>query len=307
MKPLKADLMILFITICWGSSYLFMKVGLDSLGEFNLIALRFGLAFILAGVIFFPRLRQVNVKTIRYAMLLGFILFIMFTALTFGLKTTTTSNAGFLVSLTVVFVPLLHTFLFKKKIENKVIVSILLALTGIALLTIQLPFTFKIGDLFCIAAALCYALHINMVSTAAQKVDTLSLGILQLGFTGLYAYISSLLFETPVWPSTTRSWIAVLVLSVVCTAVGFIFQTIAQKYTTATRTGLVFSLEPVFAALVGFWFAHEIMNSNQYWGAVLVFLSVVLSSVNVKARRRSTIKNRPFRWSRILLNSSKKA
>ena len=68
-------------------------------------------------------MRQVNVKTIRYAMLLGFILFIMFTALTFGLKTTTTSNAGFLVSLTVVFVPLLHTFLFKKKIENKVVVS----------------------------------------------------------------------------------------------------------------------------------------------------------------------------------------
>jgi drug/metabolite transporter (DMT)-like permease len=285
--------MILFITICWGSSYLFMKMGLDSLGEFNLIALRFGLAFILAGVIFLPRLRQVNVKTIRYAMLLGFILFIMFTALTFGLKTTTTSNAGFLVSLTVVFVPLLHTLLFKKKIENQVVVSILLALTGIALLTIQLPFTFKIGDLFCIAAALCYALHINMVSTAAQKVDTLSLGILQLGFTGLYAFISSLLFETPVWPSTTNSWIAVLVLSVVCTAIGFIFQTIAQKYTTATRTGLVFSLEPVFAALVGFWFAHEIMNSNQYVGAALVFLSVVLSSVNVKVRRLSTIKNRP--------------
>ncbi|MEC0305916.1 DMT family transporter [Paenibacillus lautus] len=293
MKPLKADLMILFITICWGSSYLFMKMGLDSLGEFNLIALRFGLAFLLAGVIFLPRLRQVNVQTIRYAMLLGFILFIMFTALTFGLKTTTTSNAGFLVSLTVVFVPLLHTFLFKKKIENKVVVSILLALTGIALLTIQLPFTLKIGDLFCIAAALCYALHINMVSTAAQKVDTLSLGILQLGFTGLYAFISSLLFETPVWPSTTNSWIAVLVLSVVCTAIGFIFQTIAQKYTTASRTGLVFSLEPVFAALVGFWFAHEIMNSNQYVGAALVFLSVVLSSVNVKVRQRSTIKNRP--------------
>ncbi|RAR44215.1 DMT family transporter [Paenibacillus sp. MDMC362] len=293
MKPLKADLMILFITMCWGSSYLFMKMGLDSLGEFNLIALRFGLAFILAGVIFLPRLRQVNVKTIRYAMLLGFILFIMFSALTFGLKTTTTSNAGFLVSLTVVFVPLLHTFLFKKKIENRVVVSILLALTGIALLTIQLPFTFKIGDLFCIAAALCYALHINMVSTAAQKVDTLSLGILQLGFTGLYAFISSLLFEAPVWPNTTNSWIAVLVLSVVCTAVGFIFQTIAQKYTTAARTGLVFSLEPVFAALVGYWFAREILNSNQYLGAALVFLSVVISSVDVNVRRRSTIKNGP--------------
>ncbi|MGG3281586.1 DMT family transporter [Paenibacillus solani] len=293
MKPLKADLMILFITLCWGSSYLLMKIGLDTLGAFNLIALRFGLAFILAGAIFIRRLRQVNVKTIRYAMLLGFILFIMFTALTFGLKTTTTSNAGFLVSLTVVFVPLIHTFLFKKKLENKVIICIILALAGIALLTIQLPFRFRIGDLFCITAALCYALHINIVSTAAQKVDTLNLGILQLGFTGLYAFVSSLLFETSLWPSTTNSWMAVLVLSILCTAVGFIFQTIAQKYTTATRTGLVFSLEPVFAALAGFWFAHEFMNINQYWGAALVFLSVILSSINVKTRGHSSIKNSP--------------
>lgn len=293
MKPLKADLMILFITICWGSSYLFMKMGLDTLGEFNLIALRFGLAFILAAAIFYPRLRQVNLRTIRYAMLLGSILFIMFTALTFGLKTTTTSNAGFLISLTVVFVPLIHTFLFKKKIEKKLIASILLALTGIALLTIQLPFTFKIGDLFCIAAALCYALHINVVSSAAQKVDTLSLGILQLGFTGLYAFVMSLILETPVLPSTTHGWIAILVLSVVCSALGFILQTIAQKYTTATRTGLVFSLEPVFAAMFGFWFAHEIMNSVQYFGAALVFLSVVIASVEVNTLKRSNMRNRP--------------
>ncbi|ANA82399.1 EamA/RhaT family transporter [Paenibacillus glucanolyticus] len=293
MKPLKADLMILFITICWGSSYLFMKMGLDTLGEFNLIALRFGLAFILAAAIFYPRLRQVNLRTIRYAMLLGSILFIMFTALTFGLKTTTTSNAGFLISLTVVFVPLIHTFLFKKKIEKKLIASILLALTGIALLTIQLPFTFKIGDLFCIAAALCYALHINVVSSAAQKVDTLSLGILQLGFTGLYAFVMSLILETPVLPSSTNGWIAILVLSVVCSALGFILQTIAQKYTTATRTGLVFSLEPVFAAMFGFWFAHEIMNSVQYFGAALVFLSVVLASVEVNTLKRSNMRNRP--------------
>ncbi|KZS48470.1 multidrug transporter [Paenibacillus glucanolyticus] len=293
MKPLKADLMILFITICWGSSYLFMKMGLDTLGEFNLIALRFGLAFILAAAIFYPRLRQVNLRTIRYAMLLGSILFIMFTALTFGLKTTTTSNAGFLISLTVVFVPLIHTFLFKKKIEKKLIASILLALTGIALLTIQLPFTFKIGDLFCIAAALCYALHINVVSSAAQKVDTLSLGILQLGFTGLYAFVMSFILETPVLPSTTHGWIAILVLSVVCSALGFILQTIAQKYTTATRTGLVFSLEPVFAAMFGFWFAHEIMNSVQYFGAALVFLSVVIASVEVNTLKRSNMRNRP--------------
>ncbi|EFU41084.1 hypothetical protein PVOR_15684 [Paenibacillus vortex V453] len=82
-------------------------------------------------------------------------------------------------------------------------------------------------------------------------------------------------------------------LSVVCSALGFILQTIAQKYTTATRTGLVFSLEPVFAAMFGFWFAHEIMNSVQYFGAALVFLSVVIASVEVNTLKRSNMRNRP--------------
>ncbi|MFC7679840.1 DMT family transporter [Paenibacillus sp. GCM10028914] len=293
MKPLKADLLIFLVTIGWGSSYLFMKMGLGSLGEFNLIALRFGLAFIVAGALFHRRLRKVNLTTLRYAMLLGLLLFLTFTAITFGLKTTTTSNAGFLVSLTVVFVPLISSFIFKKKIENKLIISVILAMSGIAFLTIQLPFTFTIGDLLCMAAAFFYAIHIIVLGSAAQKVDTLNLGILQLGFAGFYGLIFSSIFETPVFPSTREGWIAILALSMVCSALGFILQAIAQKYTTPTRTGLIFSLEPVFAALFGFWFAQELMDTKQFIGAALVLLSVVVSTVNISHLKRS-IHRRPI-------------
>lgn len=115
MKPLKAELMLLVVTLFWGSSYIFMKMGLGTLGEFNLIALRFGLAFILATVIFHKRLRKVDIKTLKYGALLGFLLLGVFTCITFGLKTTTTSNAGFLVALTVIFVPILDRILFKKE------------------------------------------------------------------------------------------------------------------------------------------------------------------------------------------------
>ncbi|GAB6930334.1 DMT family transporter [Paenibacillus sp. JCM 10914] len=290
MKPLKADLLILFVTLCWGSSYLFMKMGLSSIGEFNLIALRFGLAFLLAAVILYPKLRQIDATTIRYAMVVGVILFIMFTALTFGLKTTSTSNAGFLVSLTVVFVPLLHTFLFKKRMEKKTMFSISLALIGIMLLTVKLPLTFNAGDLLCIIAALCYALHINVVSVAARKVDALNLGIMQLGFAGLYALIFSLIFENPTLPSTSDGWIAILFLSLICSGLGFILQTIAQKYTTPARTGLVFSLEPVFAAICGYWFMQEVMNSREFLGAAVVLLSVVISSINIEFKKPAPAK-----------------
>lgn len=115
MKPLKAELMLLVVTLFWGSSYIFMKMGLGTLGEFNLIALRFGLAFILAAVIFHKRLRKADIKTLKYGALLGFLLLGVFTCITFGLKTTTTSNAGFLVALTVIFVPILDRVLFKKE------------------------------------------------------------------------------------------------------------------------------------------------------------------------------------------------
>ena len=63
--------MMLIVTMFWGSSYLFMKMGLDSFQGFNLIALRFGIAFILAGAVFYKRLIHIDFKTIFYGFLLG--------------------------------------------------------------------------------------------------------------------------------------------------------------------------------------------------------------------------------------------
>ena len=72
----KADFMMLIVPMLWGSSYLFMKMGLDSLQGFNLIALRFCLAFLLAGIVFSERLMKINSKTVLYGFLLGTILFL---------------------------------------------------------------------------------------------------------------------------------------------------------------------------------------------------------------------------------------
>ncbi|MHC0036638.1 DMT family transporter [Pseudoneobacillus sp. C159] len=278
MQPRRAEFLLFMVTAFWGSSYLMMKMGLESIGEFNLIALRFGLAFVLAGAIFFKRLRHINRKTWQYGALLGFILFAVFTAITFGLKTTTTSNAGFLVSLTVIFVPLINIILFKKKLESKLIISLLLAIIGIAFLTVKLPFKMTPGDLLCMATALFYAIHITVVGFAAKEVDTLNLGILQLGFAALFGLSFSVIFEVPVLPTSTEGWISILYLGIICSALGFILQVVAQKYTPPSRTGLIFSLEPVFAALFGFLFADEIMSVQEYFGATLVFLGVLIST-----------------------------
>lgn len=284
MKVYLADLLMLVVTLFWGASYLFMDMGLHSISEFNLIALRFGFAFIIVLPILFRRLRIIDLNTLKYSFILGFILFLIFTLITFGLKTTTTSNAGFLISLTVVFVPLINTFMLKKKMESKILISIVLSMIGIGFLTIQFPFHINLGDMFCVMAALLYASHIIIVSFAVKKVNPLNLGMLQLGFAGLIGLVFSLIFETPTLPSTAKGWTAILALSILCSALGFILQIIAQRYTSPTRTGLIFSLEPVFAALFGYLFIHEVMSSGQLFGVSLVLCSIIFITVGKNIR-----------------------
>ncbi|WP_151733963.1 DMT family transporter ['Paenibacillus yunnanensis' Narsing Rao et al. 2020] len=283
MKPHKAELMLLIVTLFWGSSYIFMKMGLGTLGEFNLIALRFGLAFILASLLFRKRLRGLNAATLKYGALLGFLLLGVFTCITFGLKTTSTSNAGFLVALTVVFVPLLDRLVFKKRIAPPQVFGALLAITGIGLLTLNASLTFAPGDLLCVLSAVFYALQILFTAKAVKTCDSLQLGILQLGFAAGFALVLSFFFETPVLPSTLPGWIAILALGILCSGCGFILQPIAQKYTTPTRTGLIFALEPVFAAFFGYWFAGEQLSQQGYAGAALVLLGIVASELLGKA------------------------
>lgn len=102
----RADLQMLLATVIWGSSYLFMKSGLESMQELNLVAFRFSIAFIAAAVIFHRRLFRMDLKTLGAGTIMGTALFAAFVLITYGVQRTTTSQAGFLISLAVIFVPI---------------------------------------------------------------------------------------------------------------------------------------------------------------------------------------------------------
>ncbi len=290
-----ANTMLLIVTIFWGFSYLFMKMGLNSLQEYNLIALRFGIAFFLAAAIFPMRLLKANIKTIRYAFVLGSILFLVFYCITFGIKFTSTSNAAFLVSLTVIFVPMLTSVILKKAPETNVIVGVIFALLGVGLLTLNSRLMINFGDLLCVAGALFYATHIIVTEKLTKTVDSITLGVMQLGFAGALGFIFSLLFEAPRFPITAGEWLPILVLSILCSAIGFIVQTVAQQHTTSTNTGLIFSLEPVFAAIFGFLFLDEILSVQGWLGALFVLFGVIHSQVNWR-----TIITQNFHYNRLI-------
>ena len=86
-----------------------------------------------------------------------------------------------------------------------------------------------------------------------------------------------LLFEMPSLPKNPVEWGAVIGLGLVCSAYGFVVQPIAQKYASPEKIGLIFSLEPVFSAVLSFIFLHEILEIRGYVGAILILASVILS------------------------------
>ncbi len=275
----RADLLIALIAMAWGSSYLLMKIGLNGISPFCLIAWRFGIAFVLTALLFRKKMARIPRRTLIRGAVLGGILFCVFGFLLYGLRTTPASAAGFLTSLAVVFVPILQALVNRRRISRITRAAVLITVVGIGLMTLTESMQFGFGSLLCIGGAFTYAVQIIVTDRFIRESDSLQLGILQLGFAGLFGLVFSFLFEDPALPANTAQWSAILGLAVVCSAFGFVLQPIAQRYTTPEHTGLLFSLEPVFSALFALLFLHEILPWRSYLGALLVLTGVILASV----------------------------
>lgn len=264
------------VALAWGSSYLMMKVGLTGVGPFNLIALRFGIAFLFMTVAFHKSYRDLTPVIFGKGIIVGIILFLLFTGMVCGVNYTTASTAGFLTSTSVILVPILECILRRRPPAKMVVLSTVLASVGLFLLTARDGFSLDKGAALCLMGALFYAIYIVVQDRIAKGEDAFLISILQLGVASLLGLLTSCLFETPTLPQSPATWGAVVYLGLICSAYGFVVQPIAQKHAAPERIGLIFSLEPVFSALLSFIFLHEVLAGINYLGGGLIFLAVVL-------------------------------
>lgn len=276
--------MLLLVTLFWGVSYWLIDVSLAEVGPFTLNAMRFLIAFFIAFLFAFPKLMTVDRITLKYSAYIGISLVFVYIGATFGVKYTSLSNAGFLCALTVVMTPILGFFVLKQKPEKKLAIVVVMCLIGIALLSLKDNLRPALGDIFCIMAAFAYAVDLIMTEVAVdrKKVNAFQLGVYQLGFTGLFNLIIALAAEQPKLPHSPDTWAAVLFLSVFCTGAAFIVQALAQQYTSASHVGVIFSLEPVFAGIVAFFLAGEILTARAYIGAILLISGLFIMELDIK-------------------------
>lgn len=291
-----ADLSLLIVAMMWGCTFLIVQHAVRVLPPLAFNGIRFlGAAVLLALIITFfyrSQWRDISGKMLLHSCLLGLFLFLGYAFQTVGLLYTTTSNAGFITGLSVVFVPFLALLLLKSPISRYTWISALLAAAGLYLLAFAgTALTLNKGDFLIFLCAVAFALHVAYTGVFAPRYSALPLAAMQMAVVGLLSLLSSLLFED-VGPLTQAAdrllkpeviW-ALLVSIGPTSAFAFWIQTMCQKYTNPSRVAVIFAMEPVFAALTGVTFGGEVLGAAAGLGCICIFAGMILAELKSAPR-----------------------
>lgn len=291
-KPIIADLSLLFVTFVWGTTFVLVQNAINSLSPFAFNGIRFFLAAAILALwlVIFERkqLNGLSKSMILSGMFLGFWLFLGYATQTIGLLYTTSSKAGFITGLSVVLVPLFSVMIMRHTLSRNAVFGVLLASAGLFLLTATDISHLNKGDVLVLICAISFAFHIIFTGKFTAKYPTLLLTVIQITTVSILSLLASFIFENPADSYRTdilfsgNVLIALMITSVFATAFAFLAQTNFQKYTTTTRVALIFATEPVFAAIAGYFWAHDHLTSNALIGCLLIFLGMIFSELPVK-------------------------
>jgi drug/metabolite transporter (DMT)-like permease len=268
-------------TAVWGATFILVKSALAGVSPLLFLALRFSLATAVL-LLFFHRRVKLSAAPLGHifaGVLVGAFLFAGFALQTIGLEFTTAPKSAFLTGATSVMVPLLARLVYRTRPRHSEIAGLLVATLGMGLMTLEGPLgllSVNRGDLLTLGCAVAFAAQIVTQGHFSKKMSFELLSVVQVAAAAL---LSGSLFwweEAPrlAWrPSVV--W-AVMVTGVLATAVAFSVQAWAQHFTTATRTALIYMLEPVFAWLTSFLVAGEGLSIRAAAGAVLILSGVIL-------------------------------
>ncbi len=279
-KRSQAELSMLIVAFIWGTTFLMTKNALADIGPFLFLGIRFIIAFLLLALLSTKNIGLITPAVWRNGTIIGLFLLIGYTFQTVGLQYTSSSNAGFITGLSVVLVPILYSIIHRRLLGISVILTVLLAATGLYLMSVQ-PGTFHLGrgDLLVLVCALGFALHIISVDRYSPHHNPLAITSVQILMVGVVCLIIGLLFE-PLpqhFPPTVIG--AILVTAVFATTLAFLLQNAMQKYSTPTRFAVILTMEPVFAGITGYLWGGDVLTLRILLGMALILAAMLLSII----------------------------
>lgn len=284
MYEYRADLLLLSVAIAWGVTFLMVQEAIDSTPVYAFLFFRFTLASFLMFLISYKYLKETNLKTLFYGVVLGSFLFSAFATQTFGLAYTKSSIVAFITGLNVICVPFLAYFIFKDKVRKNVFIASIVAVAGLYLLTMSGVLTLGKGEFLTLICAFLFALHIIFTGKFSKEVNVFVLVLFQLITVSILSLAFSLILDDTTFnlQYDYTFFKAVLVTAVFATVYAFLIQTYMQQFTTATKTAIIFTMEPVSASVFAYFAVNEILTTTQIYGAILIVFATLVAELNFK-------------------------
>ena len=279
MKNVQAEIYLLIIVIIWGSTFALIKGVIDLIPPYTYLTYRFLLAALILILVFWKRMKEINIMILKKGSLIGIFLFLGYALQTVGIKYTTATKAGFITGLSVVLVPIISHFFIKEKISRNSVIGVIFAFIGLWFLNYNSSFIFNLGDFLVLLCAFSFAMHIISVGLFSKKVDYILLAVTQITVVFVLSLFMALIFEKPAIHLSYSSdiWWSIVITGIFATALAFYMQNRFQRYSTATKTAIIFSGEPIFAAMFAYLLLGEKVGIIAWAGGLLIIFGMTIS------------------------------
>jgi drug/metabolite transporter (DMT)-like permease len=277
----KAELALVANAVIWGTTFVLVKAALRDMSPALFLAVRFSVATA-ALLVLYRKIREGPVpwKSLAAGGFTGALLYSGFLLQTVGLQLTTPSKSAFITGLSTVMVPLLAALVYKNRPQVSEVVGVLVATVGMGLMTLEGGVgsikSISRGDWLTFCCAIVFAAHIITLGHFSKQMSFQLLSVTQIGAAAVAALALFPWVETPhVQWQPVVIW-AIMITGVLATALAVTMQAWAMRYTTPTRTALIFALEPVFAWITSYCLTGESLSGRAATGAVLILSGVIL-------------------------------
>lgn len=287
MSYKKAEALLAAVIISRATSLLIIKTCLGGFTTFNLMALRFSLAFLCLAPFIRKHFANIRRTTLCRGIVLGALFFAIIAIELTGLRLTDSSAVvSFLENTAIVLVPLAEAALHARLPHRQNLLCALLAAAGVGFLLLSgKQAGLSAGALVCLCSAFLYTGYIIMTDRLSRRDDPLLLGFLAIGTVGLLSLAASFLRESPRLPENPKEALGIFLLAVVCSSIGTALQPLAQRYVPSEKACIFCALNPLATCVMGWIFLGEWQGLSGVLGAVCILSAIILSRMKLPERR----------------------
>lgn len=268
---------LVFVTFLWGWTFLITRTSLHFLGPFSFVGWRFGVAALMVALVIRPHPASFHRHELIGGVVIGVVLYLGYGLQAAGLRTVASGESAFLTALYVPMVPVLDFILFRRRPGLFAVFGVVLAFAGLVLMSgvSGTGLSFDRGEWLTLAGALGAAMEIVLIGRSSLRADPRRIALVQLATVGVLSLGTGAL-RGEIMTSSALFPIGAVLGMALATAFIMVAQNWAQRSVPANRAILIYSLEPVWAGLIGAGFG-EIFRPGQALGGALIVGSVVLS------------------------------